>query len=182
MRDLTTRVLLILMAAGNAVVGLWASVAPKSFFDAAGLDEFPGAGRHWVAVDGPYNEHLVRDVGVLNLALMAVVIAAMVRPARFLLQVVAGAELIYSAPHLLYHLTHLDPYGSGDKVALIGSLTVSVIAALKSGLRPGDNRVMQMPWQAATEERDGLTWAELFVVVLVLTVALAIAVPVVLSR
>jgi hypothetical protein len=125
MRDLTTRVLLIVIAAGNAVVGLWASVAPRSFFD-----EFPGAGRHWVAVDGPFNEHLVRDVGVLNLALMAVVIAAMVRPARYLLQVVAGAELIYSAPHLLYHLTHLDPYGSGDKVALIGSLTVSVIAPI----------------------------------------------------
>jgi Tfp pilus assembly protein PilE len=41
---------------------------------------------------------------------------------------------------------------------------------------------MQMPWEAATEERDGLTWAELFVVVLVLMVALAIAVPVILAR
>jgi competence protein ComGC len=41
---------------------------------------------------------------------------------------------------------------------------------------------MQMPWQAATEERDGLTRAELLVVVLVLIVALAIAVPVVLAR
>jgi Tfp pilus assembly protein FimT len=41
---------------------------------------------------------------------------------------------------------------------------------------------MQMPWQAATEERDGLTWTELLVVVLVLIVALAIAVPVVLAR
>jgi prepilin-type N-terminal cleavage/methylation domain-containing protein len=41
---------------------------------------------------------------------------------------------------------------------------------------------MQMPWQATTEERDGLTWTELLVVVLVLVVALAIAVPVILSR
>ncbi|MEY2452774.1 MAG: hypothetical protein QOD92_2348 [Acidimicrobiaceae bacterium] len=125
MRDLTTRVLLIVIAAGNALVGLWASVAPESFYD-----EFPGAGRHWVAVDGPFNEHLVRDVGVLNLALMAVVIAALVRPARYLLQVVAGAELIYSLPHFLYHLAHLDPYASSDKVALMGSLGVSVIAPI----------------------------------------------------
>jgi hypothetical protein len=130
MRDMTTRVLLIVIAAGNALVGLWASVAPQSFYD-----EFPGAGRHWVAVDGPFNEHLVRDVGVLNLALMAVVIAALVRPARYLLQVVAGAELIYSLPHFLYHLTHLDPYGSSDKVALIGSLAVSVIAPILLLLR-----------------------------------------------
>lgn len=41
---------------------------------------------------------------------------------------------------------------------------------------------MQMPGQVTTEERDGLTWVELFVVVLVLVVALAIAVPIVLSR
>jgi Tfp pilus assembly protein FimT len=41
---------------------------------------------------------------------------------------------------------------------------------------------MQMPWQTATEERDGLTWTELLVVVLVLVVTLAIAVPMFLSR
>jgi prepilin-type N-terminal cleavage/methylation domain-containing protein len=41
---------------------------------------------------------------------------------------------------------------------------------------------MQMPWQVATEERDGLTWVELLVVILVFVVALAIAVPIVLSR
>jgi len=40
---------------------------------------------------------------------------------------------------------------------------------------------MQMPWQA-TEERDGLTWAELLVVVLVLVVALAIVLPIFLSH
>jgi Tfp pilus assembly protein FimT len=41
---------------------------------------------------------------------------------------------------------------------------------------------MQMPWQTATEERDGLTWAELLVVVVVLVVTLAIAVPILLNR
>ena len=41
---------------------------------------------------------------------------------------------------------------------------------------------MQMPWQGATEERDGLTWAELAVVVLVLLVAVAIALPVFFNR
>lgn len=41
---------------------------------------------------------------------------------------------------------------------------------------------MQMPWQATTDERDGLTWAELGVVMLVLLVAVAIALPVFLNR
>jgi hypothetical protein len=125
MRDMTTRVLLIVIAVGNAAVGLWASIAPESFFD-----NFPGGGRHWVAVDGPFNEHLVRDVGVLNLALGAVVLAALLRPTRYLLQVAAGAELIYSLPHFLYHAAHLDLFGSGDKVALMGSLGVTVIAPI----------------------------------------------------
>ncbi|MEY2422619.1 MAG: hypothetical protein QOI95_2686 [Acidimicrobiaceae bacterium] len=125
MRDMTTRVLLIVLALSSGVVGLWAAVAPHSFYD-----EFPGAGRHWVAIDGPFNEHLVRDVGTLNLALTAVAIAALVRPVRYLVQVVAGAVLINSLPHFLYHATHLDPYGSGDKVALLGSLAVGVLAPI----------------------------------------------------
>ena len=125
MRDMTTRVLLIVIAAGNAAVGLWAAIAPESFFD-----NFPGGGRHWVAVDGPFNEHLVRDVGVLNLALGAVVLAALLRPTRYLVQVAAGAELIYSLPHFLYHAAHLDLFGSGDKVALMGSLSLTVIAPI----------------------------------------------------
>ena len=37
---------------------------------AAFYDDFPGLGRMWVAPDGPYNQHLVRDVGELNLALV----------------------------------------------------------------------------------------------------------------
>jgi hypothetical protein len=125
MRDTTTKVLLIIIAGGNALVGLWASFAPRSFYDT-----FPGGGRHWVSLDGPFNEHLVRDVGVLNLALTAVAIAALFRPTRYLVQVVCGAVLIYAAPHLLYHLFHLDPFESADKVALIGSLSVSVVAPI----------------------------------------------------
>ncbi|WP_213816160.1 hypothetical protein [Glaciihabitans sp. dw_435] len=51
----------------GAVVGVWAAFLPLEFYDA-----FPGLGLGpWVAIDGPYNEHLVRDVGALYLALAA---------------------------------------------------------------------------------------------------------------
>src|SRR2546422_601206 len=125
MRDTTTRVLLVIVAAGNGVVGLWASLAPHSFYD-----DFPGGGRHWVAVDGPFNEHLVRDVGSLNLALTAVAIAALVRPTRYLVQVLSGAVLVYSVPHFLYHAFHLDLFDAGDKVALTMSLGITVVAPI----------------------------------------------------
>lgn len=125
MRDLRTRVLLVIIGGGNALVGLWAALAPQSFYD-----DFPGGGRHWVTLDGPFNEHLVRDVGTLNLALAAVVIAAVVRPGRYLVRVAAGAELVYSLPHFLYHATHLDPYAGSDKVALMVSLSVSIVVPI----------------------------------------------------
>ena len=83
----------------------------------------------WVAVDGPYNEHLVRDVGSLNLALAFVAVVALITGSTLVARAAGGAALIYGVPHLLYHATHLDPYESGDKVALIFSLSVAVLAA-----------------------------------------------------
>jgi hypothetical protein len=67
------RILLVFMGIPSVLIGLWAGFAPRGFYD-----DFPGAGRSWVAPDGPFNEHLVRDVGVLNLALAVVTIAAVV--------------------------------------------------------------------------------------------------------
>jgi hypothetical protein len=122
MRDTYTRVLLAIVAIGYVGVGAWAALAPRSFYD-----DFPGGGHHWVSADGPFNEHLVRDVGTLNLALAAVTIAALVRPGRYLVQVVAGATLVYAAPHFLYHLLHLDLFDTSDKVLEVGSLAITVI-------------------------------------------------------
>ena len=125
MRDTTTRVLLVIVGAGNALVGLWASLAPHSFYDS-----FPGSGRHWVSVDGPFNEHLVRDVGTLNLALAAIAVAALLRPLHYLVLVFAGAELLYTAPHFLYHAAHLEGYEGVDQIGLMVTLGVSVLAPI----------------------------------------------------
>jgi hypothetical protein len=67
------RIALGYLALISLEIGLWAQFAPRSFYD-----NYPGLGRAWVAVDGPYNEHLVRDVGGLNLGLAAVLIMALV--------------------------------------------------------------------------------------------------------
>jgi hypothetical protein len=42
-------------------------------------------------------------------------------------QVVAGATLVYAAPHFLYHLLHLDLFDTSDKVLEVGSLAITVI-------------------------------------------------------
>lgn len=125
------RVVLALTALSLVGVGAWAQAFPRSFYD-----DFP-LGRQWVALDGPYNEHLVRDVGGLNLALAAVVLAIAVWGSGQLLRAAAVGVLLYSAPHLAYHATHLDVYGSTDRVWLLVSLGLVVVAPLWVGLWPG---------------------------------------------
>jgi hypothetical protein len=116
------RIALALLAVVGLQVGLWAAFAPQSFYD-----DFPGAGRVWVSVDGPYNQHLIRDVGALNLALAVVAIVAFVTLSRAAVLAAGGAWLAYGVPHLVYHLRHLDPLESADQVAVPVSLFLSVV-------------------------------------------------------
>jgi hypothetical protein len=120
-----TRIVLALLAFSSAVVGLWATFSPQSFYD-----EFPGGGRTWVSADGPYNEHLVRDVGELNLALTVVTVFALVVMSRALVLAAAVAWLVYSVPHLVYHARHLAPFSGSDEVSVPASLALAVVGGL----------------------------------------------------
>lgn len=115
--------LLLIIAVFTLPAGLQAAFAPRSFYD-----DFP-LGREWIARDGgAYNEHLVRDVGALFLALIIVTVwtALRNRPAR----PVAVAWLVQGVLHFVYHVGHLDGYETADKVGLIGSLISIPILAL----------------------------------------------------
>jgi hypothetical protein len=113
---------LTVLAVSSAIVGAWAQFFPRSFYNS-----FPGLGRHWVAVDGPYNEHLVRDVGGLNLALVVVLVAAIATLAPVMVRVAALAYLVYALPHFVYHLHHLDAYDSSDQMGNALSLGTTVL-------------------------------------------------------
>jgi hypothetical protein len=104
--------------------GVWALVAPRSFYD-----DFPLPGRDWVSLAGPYDEHLVRDVGGLYLALGVLTLWATLRPRTDLLAVVGIAWEVFSVPHLLFHAGHLDGLASSDKVAETTSLGATVLLA-----------------------------------------------------
>ena len=123
MTDKLTRGGLALLGLIGLQVGVWALLAPRSFYD-----DFPGGGRHWVAADGPYNEHLIRDVGALNLALLAVVIVALVTRTSSSIRAAALAWLVYSLPHLVYHANHLHLLDdTGDKVLNVAALSLAVV-------------------------------------------------------
>jgi hypothetical protein len=125
MYDRATRLVLVFMAIPGLLVGLWAAFAPRSFYD-----DFPGAGREWVSPDGPYNEHLVRDVGVLFLALVVVTIAALVWLTPPLVRATAWGWLIYGVPHLVYHVRHRDVYDAVDQVSNLFSLLLAPVLAM----------------------------------------------------
>ena len=125
MRTLWTRIGLAYIAAGFALVGFWAAFAPRSFYT-----DFPGAGRHWISPDGPYNQHLIRDVGELNLALLVVVVAAAVTLSLPLVRAALVATLVNGVLHVVYHVGHVDMFSSSDQVAIIGSLVLAPVVAL----------------------------------------------------
>jgi hypothetical protein len=139
-RERAQRVILWLLAASSVVVGAWAQFAPRSFYD-----DFPGGGRQWVSPDGPYNEHLVRDVGGLNLALAVVLAVAAATLAPFVVRAAAVAALVYSAPHFVYHVAHLDLYEDIDKLGNAVSLGAAVVLPLVVLALSGARRAMTAP-------------------------------------
>jgi hypothetical protein len=119
------RIGLAFLAVPSVVIGVWAAFAPRGFYE-----DFPGFGRMWVAPDGPYNEHLVRDVGELNLALAVITVIALVALTPMLVRAVLVGWLVYSVPHLVYHLRHLDPFQTDDQVSIIASLALVPVLAI----------------------------------------------------
>lgn len=83
--------------------GIQQQFLPRIFYE-----RFPGFGMAWVAPDGPYNEHLMRDLGGVNLALTFLVFLAIARPTAYLVRGVAIAVLISQVPHFVYHALHQD--------------------------------------------------------------------------
>jgi hypothetical protein len=113
------------LAFAAAYQGVWAAAFPLSFYN-----DFPGPGLHWVAALGPYNEHLARDVGALNLSLLVLSVWALRRPTREAMVVTGGAWLIYNAIHLLWHLLHLDVFATADKIMVATTLGVLLILSI----------------------------------------------------
>ena len=110
----------------GAYVGTWAAFGPRGFYDA-----FPGLGFIWVSIDGPYNEHLTRDVGTLYLGLAAATAYAALQrseaAAVVASRVIGLAWVVFSVPHLGYHALHLDGLSTLDAVAQLISLSSTAV-------------------------------------------------------
>jgi hypothetical protein len=124
-RDRVQGVALMVAAAGNALVGMWAVISPRAFYD-----NFPGGGRHWVSLEGPYNEHLVLDVGLLSLALTVTLVAAVWSRERVLVRTASVAALVFAVPHFAYHAAHLHHFSGTDAILEMAALGITVAAPI----------------------------------------------------
>jgi len=120
------RALLAWFTLFGIVIGGWQLFAPASFYR-----DFPGLGRHWVDVDGPYNEHLMRDVGQGNVALGAVALVALVSGGVWVARATGVAAVVANLPHQLYHQEHIDTLPETvDQVLQTLALTVVTVTSV----------------------------------------------------
>lgn len=116
---------LAVLAVTPAFVGIWATASPRGFYDG-----FPGGGHHWVSAVGPYDEHLVRDVGALYLGSLVLLGLTFVWLERRLVQAALISYAVAATPHLAYHATALDNFSTSDAVAEIAGLALNVVLPL----------------------------------------------------
>lgn len=143
------------LAVAAGYQGVWAAVFPLSFYE-----DFPGPGLHWVAMLGPYNEHLVRDVGALNLALLVLSGWALRRRTQEAMVVTGGAWVIYNAIHFLWHVLHLEVFGTIDKISVVGILGGLLVLSILLMLPAKETRHRTRSYPVFTDDGAALTPAD----------------------
>jgi alkylhydroperoxidase family enzyme len=119
------RFLLLALGIPQALIGLWALFAPRSFYD-----DFPAGTDGWVNQLGPFDEHLVTDVGALFVAIGVLAILAAVSLRRHFVVGSMIAWLLYAVPHFVWHLANLEPLSTSDAIANSITTGGSVLGAL----------------------------------------------------
>ena len=86
-----------------------------------------------MAAQPPYNEHLIRDIGGLNLGFALLFFASASTLDVALIRTSLGGWLLYAVPHFLFHITNLDRLSASEKVfqtLALGALIVVPIGLL----------------------------------------------------
>lgn len=120
-RSLAPRAWCAAVGAVVALQGLWAFLAPRSFYDT--LATFP-----------PYNSHFLRDIGAIQLG---VGVAGVVGALRVRAVVAGLAGLVaFQVPHVYSHVVDRDNGGRpGLDIPALGLLALLTVVALVVALR-----------------------------------------------
>ncbi len=118
------RIGLVILAVSSTIIGAWGLFAPESFFD-----DFPGSGHHWVSSLPPYNEHLTRDYGSMNLVLAVVLAIAAATLSRVAVLAALLAVLVNGVPHFVFHAGHQGGLSDGEQAANLIALAMPIALA-----------------------------------------------------
>jgi hypothetical protein len=112
--NVSLRVGIWFLALVDLGIGLVAALTPRAFYDYV-----PG-----VSIASPYSEHLMRDVGAMNLALAVVTFVAAITMQRLMVRTALTAYLAFAIPHLLFHVTHHQHYPTTTAIVETTGLVV----------------------------------------------------------
>lgn len=110
---------LIVLGVPNLINGLYALLAPRSWFDTFSVGDVGG-----------YNDHLVRDVGEAFIATSALLLLAAVWMERRAIYVAIAGWLFFNVPHLVNHIFERDTLSLGNYLGVIAILSFNVGLAL----------------------------------------------------
>jgi hypothetical protein len=105
------------LALVELAVGIVATLTPRVFYD-----YLP-----WVSLASPYSEHLMRDLGAMNLALAVVTFVAAITMEQLMVRTALTAYLVFAVPHLLFHVTHHQHYTTTAAILETTGLVVLVL-------------------------------------------------------
>ena len=102
---------------GFLLFGLWAMVAPRSFFDQLARFE-------------PYNQHFIQDIGSFQIGLGAVLLLAWLRPGLDVLTVALIGTGAGAAAHAVSHLIGRDLGGRpASDIPLFTGIALTLLVA-----------------------------------------------------
>jgi hypothetical protein len=145
------RAALIFFAVGDLLIGAWAYLLPHYFYN-----DIPT-----VAMNPPFSQHFVSDVGAFYISQGVVLVLAAVAMERRLVRAALAGYVTFAVLHLVFHTTHLAGMPAHDSILLTTALVLdaTIPAALlivaESGgreSRPGRGGVRTI---ASPEARGG---------------------------
>jgi hypothetical protein len=114
---------LLLLGLPQLAIGLYALFWSRDFYR-----DFP-FGRSWAEL-GPYNEHLVTDVGALFCAMGVIALFGAARAERGLSQAIAVGWIVFTVPHLIFHWGHREGLEIIDAVSQLVLFVLHLLIAL----------------------------------------------------
>jgi hypothetical protein len=108
---------LVFLVVTETATGAWQYFFSKSFFA-----YFPT-----VSLDPPFNEHLMSDVGGLNLGMTVVVAFAAVYMEYRLICGALSGYTVFAISHLIFHASHSDRFTTSDAINVVTGLAVYAV-------------------------------------------------------